>query len=62
MLTRTLFSTMKSQYERVIDTLGVPMSWTHIKSGLTLSVIGTVFVAYRVWSREPRSPRTKRRR
>ena len=30
--------------------------------GLTLSVVGTVFVAYRVWSREPRSPRTKRRR
>jgi uncharacterized membrane protein len=30
--------------------------------GLTLSVAGTVFVAYRVWSREPRSPRTKRRR
>jgi len=29
---------------------------------LTLSVVGTVFVAYRVWSREPRSPRTKRRR
>jgi uncharacterized membrane protein len=30
--------------------------------GLTLSIAGTVFVAYRVWSREPRSPRTKRRR
>jgi uncharacterized membrane protein len=30
--------------------------------GLTISVAGTVFVAYRVWSREPRSPRTKRRR
>lgn len=45
MLTRTLFSTMKSQYERVIDTLGVPMSWTHIKSGLTLSVIGGIKIA-----------------
>lgn len=30
--------------------------------GLTLSVAGTLFVAYRVWSREPRSPRTKSRR
>lgn len=31
-------------------------------SGLALSLAGTVWVAYRVWSREPRSPRTKRRR
>ena len=30
--------------------------------GLTLSVIGTLFVAYRVWSRGPISSRTKRRR
>jgi uncharacterized membrane protein len=30
--------------------------------GLTLSIIGTLFVAYRVYRREPRSSRTKRRR
>ena len=30
-------------------------------AGLALSVAGTVYVAYRVWSRSPRSSRTKRR-
>jgi len=30
--------------------------------GLTLSIAGTVYVAYRVWSRGPRSSWTKRRR
>jgi len=30
--------------------------------GLTLSIIGTIFVAYRVYRREPKSSRTKRRR
>ena len=30
-------------------------------AGLALSVAGTVYVAYRVWSRGPRSSRTKRR-
>lgn len=30
--------------------------------GLTLSVAGTVYVAYRVWGRGPKSSRTKRRR
>ncbi len=30
--------------------------------GLTLSIIGTLFVAYRVYRRESRSSRTKRRR
>ena len=30
--------------------------------GLTLSIAGTIFVAYRVYHREPRSTRTKRRR
>jgi uncharacterized membrane protein len=30
-------------------------------AGMALSVAGTVYVAYRVWSRSPRSSRTKRR-
>jgi len=30
-------------------------------AGLALSITGTVYVAYRVWSRGPRSSRTKRR-
>ena len=31
MLTASLFSTMKSEYERIIDTLGVQMNWTQAK-------------------------------
>jgi len=38
MLGAALFSSMKSQYNFTIDTLGTPMQWVHVKSGLTKTV------------------------
>ena len=45
MLGAVLFETMREQYERVIDTLGVPMQWTNTKSNTTRSVVGGMKIA-----------------
>lgn len=45
MLGTALFSAMKSQYEMVIDTLGVPMVYSHTKTGATVNLVGGMRIA-----------------
>lgn len=45
MLGAVLFDLMREQYERTIDTLGVPMQWTNTKTNTTKSVVGGMKIA-----------------
>jgi len=45
MLGAALFATMKAQYERTIDTLGIPMVWTHTKTSATANLVGGMRIA-----------------
>ena len=45
MLSPALFATMKAEYERTIDTLGIPMVWTHTKTSATANLVGGMRIA-----------------
>jgi hypothetical protein len=45
MLGAALFTTMKTEYEKVIDMLGVPMAWTHVKTSTTANVTAGMKIA-----------------